>query len=217
MVASAAKRRNWGTWSLAAAAALLVGAIDGFVVATDPTGSGSAAGSGISGLPRTTSQGPTSIPPWDAPTDTAAAGRAAGLPMLGEEGAVAHFHAHLDVIVDGQPVTVPPGIGVDNTDHKISPLHTHENDAVIHVESPVKATFTPGQFLTEWQVSAGAGHLGGLQAGGNKLFRAYVNGKPADGYPSAIVLAEHQQIALVYGTAAQHANPPVTYPFPAGE
>ena len=59
-----------------------------------------------------------------------------------------HRHAHLDVFVNGKPVTVPPGIGIDITDPGvkttpsdagdtyggieecddpcISPLHTHD-------------------------------------------------------------------------------------------
>ncbi|HET9517683.1 MAG TPA: hypothetical protein VFO77_08170 [Actinoplanes sp.] len=216
-VASAAKRGSWVTWALAGTAALLVGAITGFVIAAEPVEPGSPGNGGFPDSPRTTSEGRTSNPPWDAPTDVAAAVQAAGLPMLGEEGAVAHFHAHLDVIVNGQPVAVPPGIGVDDSSGRISPLHTHGDDAIIHVESPVKTDFTLGQFLTEWQVSTGADHIGGLQAGGDKQFRAYVNGTPVDGDPSQIVLAEHQQIALIYGTQAQHANPPATYEFPAGE
>ncbi|MGA5298338.1 hypothetical protein ACPCHT_00335 [Nucisporomicrobium flavum] len=196
--------------------ALLLGVIIGAVVVFSGRG-GTPASHDMPAAPRTDSQGRTSAPPWPAPTDVAAAVKAAGLPMLGEEGAVAHFHAHLDVIVDGRAVPVPAGIGVDDVNQRISPLHTHGDDAIIHVESPVQATFTLGQFLTEWQVSAGADHLGGLRAGGDRLFRAYVDGTPVEGDPSAIVLAEHQEIALVYGTAAQHAGPPASYAFPAGE
>jgi len=31
------------------------------------------------------------------------------------------------------------------------------------------------------------------------------------------ILGAHDEITLVYGTAAQQANPPSTYPFPQGE
>ena len=75
--------------------------------------------------PATTAVGRDTLPPWSAPTDAAAAMRAAGLPMLSREGTVEHIHAHLDVRVNGQPVDVPAMIGIDR--RGISPVHTHDS------------------------------------------------------------------------------------------
>src|SRR5947209_8228892 len=50
---------------------------------------------------------------WPAPADATAQAKAAGLPMLGQEGQVLHIHSHLDVFVDGKQVTVPAEIGID--------------------------------------------------------------------------------------------------------
>ena len=80
--------------------------------------------------PATTAVGRDTLPPWSAPTDAAAAMRAAGLPMLSREGTVEHIHAHLDVRVNGQPVDVPAMIGIDR--RGISPVHTHDSTGVIH-------------------------------------------------------------------------------------
>lgn len=46
-------------------------------------------------------------PPWPAPAPSAVAAgvRAAGLPLLAAPGEVVRFAVHLDVIVDGKPVT----------------------------------------------------------------------------------------------------------------
>lgn len=176
----------------------------------------SAGGDAIPTSPRTTATGRTSSPPWPAPADATAATKAAGLPMLGAEGTVEHIHAHLDVIVDGKAVTVPALVGIDEARNQISPLHTHDTSGVIHIESPVKGTFSLGQFLTEWQVSTAADHLGGLKPTGAEQLRAYVNGKPVTGDPAAIVMHAHDEIALVYGTAAQQRHVPASYKFAAG-
>ncbi|MEV4622732.1 hypothetical protein AB0J74_28965 [Asanoa sp. NPDC049573] len=176
----------------------------------------SAAAAGIPSSPAATAQGRTDPPPWAVPADPAAHVRAAGLPMLGTEGTVEHIHAHLDISVNGQPVVVPALIGIDETTGELSPLHTHDTSGVIHVESPVQADFSLGQVFTEWQVSLSGDHIGSLKTGNGEELHAYVNGKLQQGDPAGIVLHAHDEIALVYGTAAQQANPPATFTFPAG-
>jgi len=182
----------------------------------DSGGSGSSVS--VPAQPRTTAEGRTTLPPWDAPPDPAAAVKAAGLPMLGSEGTALHIHAHLDVFANGKAVTVPALIGIDESAQQISPLHTHDTTGIIHVESPVKADFSLGQFLTQWQVSASADHLGGLKTDTTHTLTAYVNGKPVGGNPAAIILGAHDEIALVYGTAAENATVavPGTYTWPSG-
>jgi hypothetical protein len=170
----------------------------------------------IPATPAATATGRNSAPPWAVPADASAAVQAAGLPMLGAEGTALHIHAHLDVIVNGQPVTVPAEVGIDDAAQKISPLHTHDTTGVIHIESPTQAQFSLGQFFTEWQVSLSGDHVGDLTTDATHQLRAYVNGKPVDGDPAAIVLHAHDEIAVVYGTAAQQQSEPSSYAFPAG-
>jgi hypothetical protein len=159
----------------------------------------------------------TSTPPWDMPDDASAAVAAAGLPMLGEEGTALHIHAHLDVIANGAAVQVPSDIGVDDAHHKISPLHSHDTTGVIHIESPDKsATFTLGQFFKEWEVSLSTDHVGGLTADATHHLNVYVNGTVHAGDPNAIVLAAHDEIAIVYGTDAQQTNVPNMYQWTNG-
>jgi hypothetical protein len=161
--------------------------------------------------PRLTSDGRTTQPPWPAPIDTQGRVAAAGLPMLGAEGQVEHIHAHIDVIVDGRPVEVPANLGIDLIGRQISPLHTHDTSGIVHIESPVKVPFSLGQFMTEWEVAMTETTIGGLKALAGKQFRAYVDGKPYSGDPSAISFENHQEIALVYGTAQQQQNPPKSF------
>src|SRR5262249_7959582 len=130
-------------------------------------------------VPTASAAGRTGNPPWGKPADASAAVAAAGLPMLGEEGNALHIHTHLDVIVNGSAVQVPAEIGIDEARQKISPLHSHDTSGVIHIESPdANASFTLGQYFTEWQVSVSADHIGGLTNDATHHLKAYVNGKP---------------------------------------
>ncbi|GAA4986184.1 hypothetical protein [Kitasatospora paranensis] len=212
---------------IAAAALALVGGITALVVTTNDHGSGggaaataTATATAIPSQPRTTAEGRTTPPPWPAPEGSGAATAvaAAGLPMLSAEGTALHIHAHLDVFADGKAVTVPALVGIDEQSQQISPLHTHDTTGVIHIESPVQADFTLGQFMTEWQVSMSADHLGGLKTDADHTLTAYVNGKAVTGDPAAIKLGAHDEIALVYGTAAENAKVavPGSFAFPSG-
>jgi hypothetical protein len=156
-------------------------------------------------------------PPWPAPADATAAVRAAGLPMLDQEGAVEHIHAHLDVRVDGQPVEVPAFLGIDQTRGSISPVHTHDATGVIHIESPVTRQFSLGEFFSEWAVSLSADNLGALRATGGNTVRVYVNGTPRTGNPAAVMINAHDEITLIYGQPQPHESVPASYKFPQGE
>lgn len=147
------------------------------------------------------------LPPWPLPTDPEPGMKAAGLVSNPMEGAVQHFHAHLDILVDGRSVTIPAGIGIDTRRGQIAELHTHSDyPGLLHVESGSDtATFTLGQLFVEWGVKLDTADLGGLHTTAVKQLTAYVNGKKVDEDPSRIQLANHQEIALVYasGTPAR--------------
>jgi hypothetical protein len=208
---------NAKSWA-AAGIAVLVALIVVIVIATkrDRPESQSDAVS-TENSPATTAVGVDSLPPWPAPADATAAARDAGLPMLSSEGMVEHIHVHLDVVVDGRPVAVPSNIGIDAARGAISPLHTHDDSGVIHIESPVKRQFSLGEFFSEWQVSLSADNIGGLRAVDGKTVRAYVNGQPRSGNPAAIMFAQHDEIALLYGPPQPGEKVPATYDFPPGD
>ncbi|MFI7190026.1 hypothetical protein ACIBQ0_09855 [Nocardia nova] len=165
----------------------------------------------------TTAIGATSAPPWPAPSDAVGAARRAGLPMLAEEGAVAHIHIHLDVLVDDKPVAVPANIGVDRVSGRMSPLHTHDNSGVVHIESPVQRRYSLGELFSEWNVSLSESNVGALRAADDKALHVYVDGQLRQGNPAAITFNEHDEVALVYGPADSKATPPSNYSFESGE
>ncbi|MDX6720728.1 MAG: hypothetical protein QOJ63_2982 [Solirubrobacteraceae bacterium] len=156
-------------------------------------------------------------PPWPANNGSKLQLRlrAIGLPALSAEGEVVHIHQHLDLFVDGKRVEVPGNIGIGPA--FISPLHTHDQSGILHVESPTASSYGLGQFFGVWGVRLDRGCIGGSCAGEGKQLRAWVDGTPFYDDPTRIVLAEHQQIVLAYGTPAQMPKPvPSSYDFPAG-
>jgi hypothetical protein len=161
----------------------------------------------------------TNSPPWPPNNDDSKLQlrlRAIGLDPLTAEGQALHIHQHLDLYVAGKKVTVPAQIGIAASGAFISDLHTHDATGIMHVESPTVRSFSLGQFFAVWGVRLDANCVGGLCTSGSKRLAAWVDGKPVNADPTRIVLAEHQEIVLAYGTAAQDPQPvPKTYDFAA--
>src|SRR6266540_903027 len=123
---------------------------------------------------------------WKPPADASAAAKAAGLPMLGEEKLAVHYHAHLDVLVNGQHVPVPAGLGIDQARRLIAPLHTHDGSGVVHIESATDVPFTLGQVFTEWGQPLRADQVGPVKLSAGQVLRVFRNGKPVTGDPAAL-------------------------------
>jgi hypothetical protein len=157
--------------------------------------------------------------PWDRPEDQQSQVEAAGLSLTAKEQLQVHYHSHLDVFVDGKPVTVPPGLGINigpngtppaHGSAGIAALHTHDPSGVLHVEAPKDDVFTLGQVFVEWGVLLKSGQVGAYQP-----VRVYVDGKRYDGDPARIVLKEHEEIAIVAGKG--NVKVPSHYNFAPGE
>jgi hypothetical protein len=136
-----------------------------------------------------------------------------GVHALSNEGQVLHIHQHLDLLIDGKPVIVPSGIGINQIARFISPLHTHDTNGVIHIESDQVRDFTLGQFFDVWGVRLTKDCIGGYCAKGSNKLRLFANGKLVSGDPRSLVLAEHQEIFVVYGPLAPEVAVPSTYQF----
>jgi hypothetical protein len=132
-----------------------------------------------------------------------------------------HVHAHVDLFVDGQPITIPAGIGINIDDPAvrrfdeadgsvayggitlcaqpcISPLHTHDETGIIHTESASQQPNTLGQFFIEWGVPLSDSCVG--EYCNPKPIAFYVDGEPYTQDPGAIELTDHREIAIVIGT-----------------
>jgi len=138
-----------------------------------------------------------------------------GLPALATEGTALHTHEHLDIFINGEAIPIPPEIGINDTEHFISPIHVHDTTGVIHVESPVAATFTLGQFFDIWGVRFSAHCIGGYCADGANTLKVWVNGEPYTGDPRMLALEEHQEIVIAYGSTPMK-DVPRSFEFEAG-
>jgi hypothetical protein len=154
---------------------------------------------------------------WPRPDDTLDRTDDAGLTAEEREHLTYHVHAHLDIFVDGQPVVVPAGIGINIADPGvktftdggqtgygridgcgqpcISPLHTHDPDGILHTEAEGNRPNTLGQFFTEWGITLSSDCIAD-RCGGVK---AYVDGQEFTGDLSSIELTDRREIALVVG------------------
>jgi hypothetical protein len=171
--------------------------------------------------------------PWGLPADVLSHIRYAGLiPILGR--LIRHEHDHIDVIVNGQPIIIPAGVGMaepldfgpcppgfDDGDCATgnfydglitdAPLHTHSTSGIIHLETDRPGTFTLGRFFDEWGVRLNQSCIGAYCAGNRNEMRVYVNGARVVGDPRAVVLGNLQEIAVIYGGPGAFNSVPSTY------
>jgi hypothetical protein len=128
-----------------------------------------------------------------------------GLPIDGiscdrQEGSVEHIHVDLQLFNRGKSVTVPAQIGMPQTGACLYWIHTHTPDGFIHIESPVKRTFTLGQFFDIWGPDLSWTHAGDLVAQSGQRLSVWVNGTPWHGKdPRSIVLRDHETIVIQNG------------------
>lgn len=175
----------------------------------------------------------TGAVPWPAPNDPMRLTRLAGLAPEVNEHLAYHVHSHLDVFVNGVPVKIPAGIGIDTRDRAvhsskipdgstayggirrcprvcISPLHTHADLGVLHTETDKPVPNRLGEFFVEWGVRLDRSCVGGYCRPDS--IRVYVNGKRYLGDPRRILLADGSEIAIVIGSLPKK----IPSAFPAG-
>ena len=211
--------RTWGACLLVLALAGCGGGTKTTVVTTD-------------GAPTTPTVGAVQ---WPAPPNPMQLTRKAGLVPETHEFLKYHVHSHLDIFVNGTPVVVPAGIGIDIDNpavHSgtaadgspayggidppcaepcISPLHTHYEDGILHTESKTTKPNSLGQFFVQWDVRLTPRCVGGF-CKPKAPIAIYVDGARYTGDPRAIGLENLREIAVVIG------SPPESIPskFPSG-
>jgi hypothetical protein len=132
-----------------------------------------------------------------------------GITCQAGEQVLFHIHAHLTIFVNGAPRRVPAGIGIAPPyEVEETPagafiggaacfmwLHTHAADGIIHTESPVRRTYTLGDFFDIWGQSLNGEQVGPASGPVTALF----NGRVYKGNPRQIPLLAHAQIQLEVG------------------
>jgi hypothetical protein len=74
-------------------------------------------------------------------------------------------------------------------------LHTHAADGIVHIESPVRRTYTLGQFFDVWGRPLGRGRVGAARG----AVTAFVDGRIFSGDPRTIPFTAHGQMELEVG------------------
>ena len=132
-----------------------------------------------------------------------------GITCEGGEQVLFHIHAHLAIFVHGVPRQVPAGIGIappEGVERTGSGafiangtcfmwLHTHTADGIIHTESPIKRTYTLGDFFDIWGQPLGRHRVGPARGVVTVVF----DGKLFIGSPRQVPLLPHAQIQLEVG------------------
>jgi hypothetical protein len=218
----AARRRRlllalWG-----GAALVLAGAGTGIGLGLSGTGPGEASAASYAALstlgnlrtpPAAGPLGPEKVPVPGAPAlagpSAATAGQAIdGISCDTSEQTLFHIHAHLTIFTDGQQRQVPAAIGIPNPVAAQASagtfvdsgtcfywLHTHAADGIIHIESPVKRTFTLGDFFAEWGQPLGPGQAGPARG----KVTVIVNGQVFTGNPRDVALGSHENLQVEVG------------------
>ena len=181
---------------------------------------GSPAGASLSTLgsllaaPAPGATGPENVPipaaPALAATSPATAGQAIdGIGCDTSEQTLFHIHTHLTIFVNGQQRQVPAGIGIPGAVATQTPqgpfidsgtcfywLHTHAADGIIHIESPVKRTYTLGEFFDEWEQPLSSSQAGPARG----KVTVIVNGQVFKGNPREVPLGSHENLQLEVGS-----------------
>jgi hypothetical protein len=143
-----------------------------------------------------------------------------GIRCQTNEQTIFHIHAHLTVLVNGSPRQVPAAIGIPGASAQNTAqgtfinggncfywLHTHAADGIVHIESPIRRTYTLGDFFDEWGQPLSPDQAGTAQGHVTVIY----NGKLYQGNPRDVPLNAHAQIQVEVGTPLV-AQQPITWP-----
>ena len=138
---------------------------------------------------------------------------------LSKDAVKYHIHVHVAVYVNGRQQRLPAGIGITKpmvVQHFASGpfddvglsdclywLHTHVADGIVHVEAPMKQSFTLGQFFYIWGQPLGPNQVG--PAKGKVV--VYENGKRLTGNPRSTPLLPHADIQIDVGNTVVPFQP----------
>jgi hypothetical protein len=125
-----------------------------------------------------------------------------------------HYHAQLQIFVNGQQVQLPANIGEGDSGPCTQPLHVHvtsPDTSVIHIESPNTRTYTLGDFFKVWAATPNIGgptpvvfnqnQLFSYKVGNGNELRMFVNGQESSAYNS-LQLQLHMVVVIVYGNSS---------------
>jgi hypothetical protein len=198
-------RRRFPRWAIVLLAVIVL------------AGGGIGLGLGLSS--HSTPPTPEGVPIQNVPDLAPASTTASGSPVDGitcrksmDQSEKFHIHDLVNIFVNGQPRRLPAGAGIaaptlpehlttglfmeNSPEGCLYWLHVHANDGILHIESPVKRSFTLGEFFDVWGQPLSSDQVG--PARGPVV--GFVNGRRFQGNPRDIPLLTHGTIQLDVGT-----------------
>ncbi len=113
----------------------------------------------------------------------------------GHQNIALHWHAKLDIIIDGEPISIPGNIGVGTS--YMRPIHTHDSSGELHIEGPCQRDFTLGDFFDIWEKTFNEECILDSCVDENHTLTLYVNGVESNEFEN-LVLRDDQEIQLIY-------------------
>ena len=107
-----------------------------------------------------------------------------------------HIHPDLTIIIDGQNVPIPTGIGLGPNGNL--PIHTHDSSGIIHIESTKLLPFRLRDFFTIWGQPFSKNDILGNVANKTHKVTMTVDGRPSNAYGS-LLLQDLQDVVIQYG------------------
>lgn len=143
-----------------------------------------------------------------------------GVECNASEQLAVHYHAHLDILNNGQPINIPAGIGIDNAGNCLYWLHTHDSAGYLHIEAPARVAsrkFTLGDFFHVWDQPLTSQQVATIKLASGQQVVAFVDGKRFTGDPGSIVLKSKEEVVLEITPPLVDPPPPfkwddATYP-----
>jgi hypothetical protein len=130
-----------------------------------------------------------------------------------------HIHSYVHFYVNGSEKRLPAGVGITQPpliEHfSTGPfydvglydclywIHTHAYDGIVHIEAPLKATFTLGQLFSVWNQPLSSDQVGPAK-GGVVVFE---NGRRMTGDPRMVPILPHSVIQIDVGTPVVAFHP----------
>lgn len=106
-----------------------------------------------------------------------------------------HIHPTLEIIVNGEPQTIPANIGVRPS--CMNSIHTHTADGLLHVEAPEKRDFTLADFFAVWDKPFSKNQVLEYVSGDSHAVHVTVDGKEVYTFEDT-VLKEKEKIIITY-------------------
>lgn len=111
------------------------------------------------------------------------------------ERLVIHDHVDLRIVINSEAQAIPANVGIDGL--CLRAVHTHDDTAHLHVESPVQRTFTLAEFFQVWGKPFNSTQIFDSVVDENHRIRVTVDGQEVHTYGDT-VLHDGQSIEIHY-------------------